>query len=159
MRTLLIFTFAFLTATAAAMAGPSRDEMMAYIMRTMDMRGQVEAYARELVRQPLANPQSNEAAELDGKIKAIIVEEVDKATQEVVDDYLVEVEQIISDNLTDEEVTALYEFFLTDAGRSFGAKLQIIERDLYEIDARYLELLAERAQAGIKQRLTEAGYD
>ena len=158
MRSLLIFFFA-LVAVSTAWAGASRDEMMAYIMRTMDMRGQVEAYARELIRQPLAQPQKDGAAELDGKIKAIIVEEVDKATQDVVDDYLVEVEKVISSNLSDEEITALYEFFLTDAGRSFGAKLKTIERDLYEVDARYLELLAERAQAGIKKRLTEAGYD
>ncbi len=158
MRTLLIFSLACL-AVSSTWAGPSREEMMAYIMRTMDMRGQVEAYARELIRQPLANPQNSETAELDGKIKAIIVEEVDKATQDVVDDYLAEVEQIISDNLTDEEVTGLYEYFLTDAGRSFGAKLKIIERELYEVDARYLELLAERAQARIKKRLTEAGYE
>ena len=158
MRTLLIFSLACL-AVSTAWAGPSREEMMAHIMRTMDMRGQVEAYARELIRQPLGDPHSTEAAELDGKIKAIIVEEVDKAAQDVIEDYLVEVEQIISDNLSDEEVTGLYEFFLTDAGRSFGGKLKIIERDLYEVDARYLELLAERAQAGIKKRLTEAGYE
>ena len=158
MRMLLTLSLAFLAASNA-LAEPSRDEMMAHIMRTMDMRGQVEAYARELIRQPLANPQNTEAVELDGKIKAIIVEEVDKATQDVVDDYLVEVEQVISGHLTDEEVTALYEFFLTDAGRSFGAKLKIVERDLYEVDARYLELMAERAQAGIKKRLAEAGYD
>ena len=158
MRLSLIILFVFLV-TDDGLADTSREDKIAHIIETMDFRGQIVAYKDEMVKRILEEIDTNPQMELDDKIKSIIVEESSKTFREIIDDYIDEIAEVYAKVFSDEDMDALYEFYRSPQGQSFGKKLPTFEREVFWIDARFLELITKRLEERITERMSEAGYD
>ncbi len=158
MRFVLIVLI-MLLATSEGVADTSRDDKVAHIIETEDFRGQIVAYGEEVTKRSIEELNTGSQVELDKEAKDIIKEEMAKALEELVDDYIKEVVDVYLEHLTDAEIDAMYKFYHSPEGMSLGSKLPEIGRKIFWIDARYLELLSERAVPRITERLSQEGYN
>ena len=148
-----------IVAIGDAVADTSQQDKITHIIETEDYRGQIVAYGKEMTKRSLEESDARTGGELDERAKEIITEEMDGIFEEVVDDYIEEIIAVYVEHLSPDEIDAIYEFYRSPEGMSFGSKLPAIERELFWIDARYLELIAERAVSRITERLSQEGYD
>ena len=116
-------------------------------------------YGKEMTKRSLEESDVRSGGELDQRAKEIIKEEMDGIFKEVVDDYIEEVMNVYINRLSHDEIDAIYGFYRSPEGKSFGSKLPAIEKEIFWIDARYLELVSERAVSRITERLSQEGYD
>ncbi len=158
MRFVLIVLI-MLLATSDGMADTSREDKVAHIIETEDFRGQIVAYGEEVTKRSIEELNTGSQVELDKEAKDIIKEEMAKALEELVDDYIKEVVDVYMEHLTDDEINAMYNFYHSPEGMSLGSKLPAIGRKVFWINARYLELLSERAVSRITERLSQEGYN
>ncbi len=158
MRFVLIVLI-MLLATGEGMADTSREDKAAHIIETKDFRGQFIAYGEEMTKRSIEELNTKSQVELDKKAKDIIKEEIAGTLEEIIDDYIKEVVDVYMEFLTDGEIDAMYNFYRSPEGMSLGSKLPAIGRKIFWIDARYLELLSERAVSRITERLSEEGYN
>lgn len=154
MRLILIFLLVSF-ATKNVMADTTRAEKLAYIVQTEGFREQIVGYQEEMFRRSRELVEADADVELNEEVREIIAEESSKVVQEVVDDYIKEVVELYNEKLTENEINALYGFYQTSEGKSFGSKLPEISRETFWIDARYLEMISERAVSRIEERLSE----
>ena len=87
------------------------------------------------------------------------MEESAAIVEEYVDDYIKELVDVYEEHITDDEIDALYNFYRSPEGISLGGKMPEISRELFWIDTRYLELLADSAVSRIEERLSQEGYN
>ncbi len=146
-------------ATGDVMADTSREDKIAYIIETEDFRGQIIAYKEEMIKRSIEELDKDSIDDLSEKQKSIIVEESAAIVEEYVDDYIEELVDVYEEHITDDEIDALYNFYRSPEGISLGSKLPEIWRKTFWIDARYLELLSERAVSRIAERLSQEGND
>ena len=158
MRFVLIVLI-MLLATSEGMADTSREDKVAHIIETEDFRGQIVAYGEEVTKRSIEELNTGSQVELDKETKDIIKEEMAEALEELVDDYIKDVVDVYLEHLTDAEIDAMYKFYHSPEGMSLGSKLPAIGRKIFWIDARYLELLSERAVSRITERLSQEGYN
>ncbi len=156
MRFVLIVLI-MLFATGDVMADTSREDKIAYIIETEDLRGQIIAYKEEMIKRSIEELDKDAIDDLSEKQKSIIVEESAAIVEEYVDDYIKELVDVYEEHITDDEIDALYNFYRSPEGLSLGSKLPAIWRETFWIDARYLELLSERAVSRIAERLSQEG--
>ena len=158
MRFVLIVLLMFL-ATTDGMADTSRQEKIAYIIETEDFRGQIIAYKDEMIKRSIKELNTALNKELDNQTKDIIKEETVEVIGELLDNYITDIADVYVEYLTDDEIDAIYRFYRSPEGISFGSKLSAIGRKIFWIDARYLELVSDRAVSRITERLSEEGYN
>ena len=156
MRFVLIVLI-MLFATGDVMADTSREDKIAYIIETEDFRGQIIAYKEELIKGSIMKVSDASDIEVDQKAKDIISEEISNIIEELIDDYIKDVVDVFSNHLTDDELNAFYNFYRSPEGISLGGKMPEISRELFWIDTRYLELLADSAVSRIEERLSQEG--
>jgi len=158
MRFVLIVLF-MLLATSDGMADTSREDKVAHIIETEDVIGQIVAYGEEVTKRSIEELNIGSPIKLDKKAKNIIKEVMAETLEELSDDYIKEVVDVYLEHLTDAEIDAMYKFYHSPEGMSLGSKLPAIGRKIFWIDARYLELLSERAVSRITERLSQEGYN
>jgi hypothetical protein len=146
-----------LLATGGATAQTSREEKIAYIIKTEDFRGQIVAYNEEMAKRFAQELSARSPAGLTEKQQQMIKDEVRGVSDEYVDDYIEEVIGVYLEVFTEDEVNAFYNFYRTPEGISLGSKLPEAWRKIFWIDARYLELMSEDAMARIAERLKQEG--
>ncbi len=155
----VVIVLIMLFATSNVMADTSREDKIAYIIETEDFRGQIIAYKEEMIKRSIKELDKDSIDDLSEKQKSIIVEESAAIVEEYVDDYIKELVDVYEEHITDDEIDALYNFYRSPEGISLGSKLPEIWRKTFWIDARYLELLSERAVSRIAERLSQEGND
>ena len=138
-----------LLATGQAMAETSREDKIAYIIKTEDFRGQIVAYKEEMAKRFAQELNAKSPNGLTDKQKQLIKEDAALAGNEYID----EIAGVYLEVFTDEEINAFYEFYRTPEGISLGSKLPEAFRRIFWIDARYLELISDDAMARIGERL------
>ncbi len=158
MRFVLIVLI-MLLATSEGVADTSRDDKVAHIIETEDFRGQIVAYGEEVTKRSIKELNTRSQVKLDKKAKNIIKEVMVEILEEISDDYIKDVFDVYTEHLTDDEIDAIYNFYHSPEGMSLGSKLPAIGRKIFWIDARYLELLSERAVSRITERLSQEGYN
>ncbi len=146
-----------LLATGQAMAETSREDKIAYIIKTEDFRGQIVAYKEEMAKRFAQELNAKSPNGLTDKQKQLIKEEAALAGNEYIDDYIDEIAGVYLEVFTDEEINAFYEFYRTPEGISLGSKLPEAFRKIFWIDARYLELISDDAMDRIGERLKRDG--
>jgi len=156
---LVLIVLVTIFATGDVMADTSREDKIAYIIETEDFRGQIIAYKQEMIKRSIEELDKDSIDDLSEKQKSIIVEESAAIVEEYVDDYIKELVDVYKEHITDDEIDALYNFYRSPEGKSLGSKLPEIWRKIFWIDARYLELLSERAVSRIAERLGQEGND
>lgn len=155
----VVIVLIMLFATGDVMADTSREDKIAYIIETEDFRGQIIAYKEEMIKRSIEELDKDAIDDLSEKQKGIMVEESAAIVEEYVDDYIKELVEVYEEHITDDEIDALYNFYRSPEGISLGSKLPEIWRKTFWIDARYLELLSERAVSRIAERLSQEGND
>ncbi len=146
-----------LLATGGATAQTSREDKIAYIIKTEDFRGQIVAYKEEMAKRFAEQVSAKSPRGLTEKQKEIIEQEVTGAGNEYIDDYIDEIVGVYLEVFTEEEVNAFYNFYRTPEGISLGSKMPEAFRKIFWIDARYLELISDDAMARIADRLKNEG--
>jgi len=142
-------------ATGDGKADSSRADKIAYIVETQNFRIQIYGYLEEMMKRSIKELEAASNAKLSEKDKNLVMEVNASILDDVVDDYVKEVVELHSEHLTDEEIDAMYEFYLTPGGKSLGSKLPEIQRKTFWIDARYLELISQRAVSRLEGRLSQ----
>ncbi len=153
----VLIVLIMLFATGDVMADQSREDKIAYIIETEDFRGQIIAYKEEMIKRSIEELSKDSVVELSEKEKSIMVEESAAIVEEYIDDYIKDIVDVYIEHITDDEIDALYNFYRSPEGISLGSKLPAIWRKIFWIDARYLELLSERAVSRITERLSQEG--
>ena len=143
--------------TEDGMADTSRQEKAKYIIETQDFRGQITARIDELIKRTMIELKALSNNKVEEKTKNIIRVETVGIIEEIIDDYISDVVDVYIKNLTDDEIDAIYKFYRSPEGKSIGSKLPGIGRQVFWIDARYLELISDRAESRIDKRLNEIG--
>ena len=143
--------------TEDGMADTSRQEKAKYIIETQDFRGQITARNDELIKSTIIKLKALSNNKVEEKTKNIIREETVGIIEELIDDYISDVVDVYKKTLTDDEIDAIYKFYRSPEGKSIGSKLPGIRRKIFWIDARYLELISDRAESRIDKRLSEIG--
>ncbi len=146
-----------LLATGQAMAQTSREDKIAYIIKTEDLRGQFIAYQEEMAKRFAQELSAKSPTGLTEKQKQIVEDETTGASDEYIDDYIDEIVGVYLEVFTEEEINAFYDFYRTPEGMSLGSKLPDAFRKIFWIDARYLELISDDAMARIAERLKREG--
>ena len=146
-----------LLATGQAMAQTSREDKIAYIIKTEDLRGQFIAYQEEMAKRFAQELSAKSPSGLTEKQKQIVEEETTGASHEYIDDYIDEIVGVYFEVFTEDEINALYDFLHTPEGISSGSKLPDAFRKIFWIDARYLELISNDAMDRIAERLKQEG--
>lgn len=144
-----------LLATGQAMAETSREDKIAYIIKTEDFRGQIVAYKEEMAKRFAEELSEKSPNGLTDKQKQVIKEETTVAGDEYIDDYIDEIVGVYLEVFTDDEINAFYNFYRTPEGISLGSKLPEAFRKIFWIDARYLELISDDAMDRIGERLKQ----
>ena len=144
-----------LLATGQAMAQTSREDKIAYIIKTEDFRGQILAYKEEMAKRFAQQLSAKSPTGLTEAQKQMVKEEIAAAGDEYVDDYIDEIVGVYLEVFTEDEINAFYEFYRTPEGMSLGSKLPDAFRKIFWIDARYLELISEDAMDRIAERLKQ----
>ena len=156
MRFVLIALIVFF-ATDDGMADTSREDKIAYIIETEDLRSQIIAREEERTKQAIEELSFSSVVELREKEKDMMMEEVAEIIKEYIDDYIKEIVGVYVEYLTDDEIDAIYNFYRSPEGKSLGRKLPAVWRKIFWIDARYLELVSEHASSRIRERLSPKG--
>jgi hypothetical protein len=146
-----------LLATGQAMAQTSREDKIAYIIKTEDFRGQILAYKEEMAKRFAQELSAKSPSGLTEEQKHMVKEETAEAGDEYVDDYIDEIVGVYLEVFTEEEINAFYKFYHTPEGISLGSKLPDAFRKIFWIDARYLEMISEDAMSRIAERLKQDG--
>ena len=157
MRYALIALIMFL-ATCQGIADTSREDKVAHIIEIKDFRGQIVAYGEEVTKRSIEELNNKLQIDLDEKVQKYIKEEMENIFEEIVEGYIRDVADVYMENLAENEIDAVYKFYRSPEGMSFGSKLPAIGRKIFWINARYLELISERAVSRITERLSREGY-
>jgi len=156
MRFVLIALIVFF-ATDDGMADTSREDKIAYIVKTEDLRSQIIAREEERTKQAIEDLSNSSVVELKEKEKNIMEEEISEVVKEHVDDYVMEVVDVYVEYFTEDEIDAIYNFYRSPEGKSLGRKMPAVWRKIFWIDARYLKLVSEDASSRIRERLSQKG--
>ncbi len=151
----LVAAVLVLIAASEAMAQTSREEKIAYIIKTENFRGQILAYNEEMAKRFAQELSAKSPSGLTAEQKQIIKEETTGAGNEYIDEYIDEIVGVYLEVFTDEEINAFYKFYHTPEGISLGSKLPDAFRKIFWIDARYLEIISEDAMSRIAERLKQ----
>ncbi len=146
-----------LLAIGLAMAETSREDKIAYIIKTEDFRGQIIAYKEEMAKRFVQELSERSPNRLTDRQKQVIKEETTRAGDEYIDDYIDEIVGVYLEVFTDDEINAFYDFYRTPEGISLGSKLPKAFTKIFWIDARYLELIYDDAMDRIGERLKKDG--
>ena len=141
----MLLVLIMLIAAGDAMADTSREDKIAYIIEIQKIREQIFLYSEKVTSLSILELNANPGVKLDEKAKDIIAGEIADIVQELIEDYIKEIINAHTKYLTDQEIDALYNFYRSPEGTSLGTKLPAIKREVFWVDARYLELLSKRS--------------
>lgn len=155
MRFVLAFLFLILIA-ANGLADVSREEKAAYIIKTENFRGQITAATDETINESIKQLNAALHQELDEKSQDLIKKEMEQIVEELVDPFIADVVDVYLEHFTDDEIDAIYRFYQSPEGKSIGAKLPEIERQIFLINAGYLKIISDRAVSRLADRLGDS---
>ena len=144
MRMVLTF-FLMMLVASNGMADTTKQEKAAYIIERENFRGQIVARTDEAINESIKQLNAALDQELDDQTRDMIRAQMKEIVQGLVDNYMMDVVNIYLEHLTDREIDAIYEFYLSPEGKSIGDKLPEIESQIYLINVRYLKLLSEQS--------------
>ena len=152
MRFVLIVLIVFFAA-GDGRADTALEDKIAYIIETEKLQDQIVGLQEEMMFRSIEELDTLSDVKLSEKDKRIIMEENSAVVEDVIDDYLKEIVSLYREQLTEQEIVGLYDFYRTPDGKSFASKVAEIQRKAFRIDAHYIDLISERSVARVKQRL------
>lgn len=143
--------------TANALADASREDKIAYIIQTENVRGQITAYSEQLIIRTVEELDKDPRVDLSEGQKDNIRKELTKIVADYIDDYINDLSKIYDEQFTDKEIDGLYTFYRSPEGISIGKKLPEAWAKFFWVDARYIQLLSERSVARVTEVLNQEG--
>ena len=142
-------------ATGNAIADTSREDKIAYIIETENVRAQIVSYNEQLIIRTVEELIKQPGIDLDENQQDNIRKELGKIVEDYIDDYIKDMTVIYEEHFTDDEIDGLYNFFRSPEGISIGKKLPEAWSKFFWIDARYIQLLSERSVSRVTEILSQ----